>query len=222
MIRFTFLPLLIVLLLSSCTEPPLVRRTREPAASVPYRLELDFSSALPDPFYLFAGPMETYNRYPVNGALKRLLTETLDRQQGAAGSLQAVVAFRLLALIPRFDQYGLLNFPVSRTVMVFEEKAFFLQRAEMDGGGDGGIDLPLEVHRGATLIGELRIRVEGREIHRQTLEIVVREVIYRDDDDRSKYLYSDRFDFGPVLERVLLKSAAEVSRIVALTLGTRS
>lgn len=213
--------LLGLLLTAACAELPLVRRSPDIAGPVPYRLQLRFTSELTDPFTVLAGPMETYNRYPVNAALAELLGRTLERQQDPASPLQAVVEVHIAALVPNYDQFGLLPLPSATRAIAEVVSGPDLQRVTRDGDGDG-TDVPEETRRGAVLHGDIRILVDGKLVGRQALKINDQEVINRHDFYPSMSSYTERFDFRPVLERVLLKTSREVSRVVVETLGRNS
>jgi len=210
----------LLMILPGCAELPLVRQIPEVSRTVPYRLQLQFNSALSEPFYVLAGPMETYDRFPVNAALAELLALTLERQQAPGSVLVAVVEVRISSLTPNYDQFGRRNPGGYGTVAPVRagDAARWVTR---DADGDG-TDVPEETHRGAVLQGEMRILVDGRELRRQSLEISDQEVLNRHDFYPLVPAYRERFDFRPVLERVLLKTAAEVSRVTAETLGQSS
>lgn len=74
----------------------------------PLFMTVEFTTRVPDPYYVLSGPTETYRSYPVNGWLREAFEE-YGRQKAGGGEGQGVIRIRVDDLTTRFRAIGSLG-----------------------------------------------------------------------------------------------------------------
>lgn len=201
-----------------------------PAASVPapVRVETRLTSALPDPYYVLTGPVETYRAYRLERRFGRLLQEYADRKSGP-GSPPLLVTVHLESLTTGYHQIGgrpgdrryRAARPGTREGVLLasaagpESSFAFLGRfGGLDRDG-GDLSIPYEITKRAVLTAAVAVSSAGQSLARETVTQEAVEVVSWEEYDRWAY------DYDRVFEAAFRKILAEADRLVDAAAGRR-
>ena len=205
--RTTIVGWLIGLSLTACgaglREAPLVPATTPPA---PFVLNQQFSSDVPDDYYVFTGPAQSYDRFRVNERLRGALEEYARRKTGPAGTETAIVRVHLVSVKTRYDQLGASLRP---------RRLPGLALADFDSYQED-VSIPIEITKEVDLTASVEVLVGDRSLRKETFTVTSSETIDRDHYDRWAYGYSGVFNEAL---RLALKS---VDRVVTEVLAVRA
>ena len=93
-----------VVALAGCHYPP---KEAVPAIQpLPYHYHLELTSQIPDPYYVLAGPGQSYRRFPFNAWAGQALDRQLKLRSGASQPI-ITVKLNLLSLATGYNEIGL-------------------------------------------------------------------------------------------------------------------
>ncbi len=194
--RSIHLLLTVGVLLGACSLPGVEGPAAPPAiVQLPYRLNLEMTSKIPDPYYVLAGPSESYRRYPFNAWAEKALRQSLAASSGSPSQPQVTVEVQLDQLRTGYFEIG--GGP-TRSAPIYAGLAGrgLLSGDDMD---DDGRAIPSEIHKSIQLTGALEIRKEGQLLTRRDLTVAEEEVVLWTDFDAWSY------DYGNLLKAVIDK-----------------
>jgi len=214
-----FLLLLLVGLSGGClAQPP--AKAPEVIKQVPYRINVDFSSELPDRYYVMSGPAFTYGRFRVNKRFSALLRQRTVKQSNPTSSTAVQLEVHITALHTDFEEIGLgptvrpLNLAMAGMLASANDGGMGVQD-NMDRGDfnlpettykTADMDLLVSLQKGGQVIAKRPIRAHFTEQHdwyNETPDVLL---------DRHRY------DYGSVLEGVYREALKEISRFIEETL----
>jgi hypothetical protein len=192
------------LLLGGCTSPrPEVRL--EPLPPLPFRVALEFSSALPDPYYVLSGPSDTYRRFPFNGWTRSALSSRLAARSGTE-TPEVTVVVQLVSLQTSYREMGSGPGPGAPLYSGIPGRSL-LAGDDFDGGD--GRHIPTEIHKSAQLTAELSLRQGGRTLVRKTLTPEAMATVYWENFDAWSY------DYGDVLKQVITRLVKDIEAVLS-------
>ena len=198
-------------LVAACTMPP--RPQAPPPEPVPYRLELDFASELPDPYYVTAGRFDSYARFPVNAMLQQRLGAQLERRQTAAAKDSVRVQVRVVSLQMTYDEIGRNSQkPVQLAYRPMQADVPLVALPDHDGNGT---DIPEETVKTARLEMVVTIGSGSGEVVRE-LTARYREVV-RFDDSWARWP-QDYATFNRVVSGIVVATVDEVDALLTAVL----
>ncbi|HSH69796.1 MAG TPA: hypothetical protein VK997_07750 [Deferrisomatales bacterium] len=194
-----------------------------PLPRTPYAIELVYTSALADPYYVMAGPAESYARYSITTQFEALLRHQLVQLSDPASDRSATLAVHLSALTTRYRRLGSSPPPTApqgpRYAMLGTDPPAFLAAWQTGRFGDlmdredQDADIPAEIRKGATLFATVELSGDGVPSLRQSVAAEYDDLITRwEFDPRDAYSYTD------VLDQTLRVATAEITAIVQTTL----
>lgn len=196
-------------LVAACTMPPPPQLP--PPEPVPYRLELDFASELPDPYYVTAGRFDSYARHPVNAMLRQRLEAQLQRRQTATARDSVRVVVRVISLQMTYDEIGRNSLePVRLAYRPIQADVPLVALPDHDGNGT---DIPEETVKTARL--EMRVTIGSGEAV-QELTARYREVV-RFDDSWARWP-QDYATFNRVVSGIVVAAVDEVDALLTAVL----
>jgi len=206
--------LLLLGLLGGCFAPtPAI--PPEPIRQVPYQISLNFSSNLPELYYVMSGPGFTYGRFRVNERFSGLLRELASNQSLPGSEAAATLDVHIASLQTEFDEIGQRPAIHPGRVKVaalqpITKVASLELAADME---PGDFNLPETTYKRARLELQLRLRV-GDQIVAERL-IQVKHTERHDWYDESPAMLSlKRYDYGSVFEDLYRKALKEVSQFL--------
>jgi hypothetical protein len=198
--RLTGIFMAVALALAGCASPG-PQSLPEPLPPLPYRITLEFTSAIPDPYYVLSGPSESYLRVPFNSWAKGALLRRLAVRSAGVGAPEVTLRVHLVSLQTSYREVGSGpggGVPLSSGLI----GPLLLVGDDLEGGD--GRHIPTEIHKGARLEAELRLDREGRSLVRKNLTPEVRETVYWEDFNDWSY------DYGDVLRQVIGRLVKDV------------
>jgi len=198
--RFTGIFLALALALAGCASPG-SQSLPEPLPPLPYRITLEFTSDIPDPYYVLSGPSESYLRVPFNSWARDALLRRLAARSAGAPAPEVTLRVHLVSLQTSYREVG--SGPgggASTSTGLFGP--LLLTGGDFDGGD--GRHIPSEIHKGARLEAELRVDQAGRMLAEKTLTPEARETVYWEDFNDWSY------DYGDLLRRVIGRLVKDV------------
>ncbi|MDF1552514.1 MAG: hypothetical protein P1P84_05595 [Deferrisomatales bacterium] len=194
-----------------------------PPPRTPYAIDLVYTSALADPYYVMAGPAESYARYSITAQFAALLQHQLVQLSDPGSARAATLTVHLSALTTRYRRLGSSPPPAApqgtRYAMLGSDPPAILAAWQTGRFGDlmdredQDADIPAEIRKGATLIATVEISGDGVAPLRQTVTAEYDDLITRwEFDPRDAYSYTD------VLDQTLRVATAEITAIVQTTL----
>jgi len=184
--------LLTALLLSGCVGH-YASPIEMPGTSFPYAVDIDLSSQIDDPYYVMSGPSETYRRFSFNGwcrsALQQFRVENFKTGDQPVLSINIV----LIKLKTSYDEFGMM--PYQGGLALF---------SGLD-DDDGGLDVPVEIYKGAALTAEIQLVANGEVILSKRLQPSFNTTVHGEDFDSWSY------DYGPVLRGVIQQLLEDIS-----------
>lgn len=209
-----FLALVVVAGGLACSRPYTLSEL-PPATVVPYQLQLEFSSALDELYYVLSGPAQTYARFPVNARLSALLREQARRQSAPGAVEEAVLRVHIEQLQTEFEEIGQNRLREPVLIAVAGTVTPWLLAGDVDGGGDfplpesttktARMTLSLQLERAGEPLGEKKVAVEHAE----------KRYWYH---EPSLFVDSYRYSYAPVLDGIYRKTLVEVGSFVEQTL----
>lgn len=209
------LPLVIVLSLLACSRQHSLRPLHS-ARVVPYQLELEFSSALKELYYVFSGPAFTYGRFPVNARLSALLRHQAQQQSSPNASRQVLLKVHVVQLKTEFDEIGQNRLAEPVLVAMAGSTVWSLLISDRDREGD--FSLPERTSKTARMALLLRLERSGQLLGEKKLEVEHTESHYWYNDS-PVFIDYHRYNYEPVLDELYRKVLAEVGSFVEQTLG---
>ena len=211
----SLLSLTVALSLLACSRQYSLSNLPSPTA-VPYQLELVFSSALEELYYVFSGPAFTYGRFPVNERLSALLREQTQRQSSPKASRKVVLKVHIEQLKTAFEEIGQ-NRRVEPVLVAMLGGGRSLLAGDNDRQGD--FSLPEATYKTARMTVFLQLEIAGQQLGEEKVEV---------EHTRSHYWYDEstffvdyyRYSYEPVLDEIYRKVLAEVGGFVGQTLVT--
>jgi hypothetical protein len=203
-VKTAILGWLMGVMLSACAmavqEPPVVPAS---VSASTYVLELRFSSDVPNDYYVFSGPAESYDRFRVNDRLRAALEEYGRRKSGSAGTQTAEVRVHLISVKTRYHQLGASLRPgrLPRVAL-----ADFRMRQE-------DLSIPREITKEVDLTASVEVVEGGRTLRKETFTVTTSETIERDYYDRWAY------DYSGVIRGALRRAIEAVDRVVTEALA---
>jgi hypothetical protein len=172
----------------------------EPLSPLPYRITLEFTSDISDPYYVLSGPSESYLRVPFNAWARDALLRRLAARSAGAGAPDVTLRVHLVSLQTSYREVGSGpggGAPTSTGLF----GPLLLAGGDFDGGD--GRHIPSEIHKGARLEAELRVDQGGRTLVNKTLIPEARETVYWEDFNEWSY------DYGDLLRQVITRLVKE-------------
>ncbi|AMV73893.1 hypothetical protein JCM30471_23130 [Desulfuromonas carbonis] len=172
---------------------------------LPYRFILAWSSQVADPYYVLAGPSESYRRFPFNAWAESALEEQLALRSSREGAPLVKVAVKLREVTTDYRQVG--EAPVMNGILL----AGFgggLASVAGDFDQDGGRSIPEEIYKSARLDGELELYLGDRLLTRQHVASAVEQLVRWEDFDAWSY------DYGSVLQALIADLRTQVDQIL--------
>ncbi|GAB4259211.1 MAG: hypothetical protein Kow0092_07330 [Deferrisomatales bacterium] len=162
---------------------------------VPYLLQVELLSDLPDPYPVVSGPVETYERFRMTEAFREALGR-YARAKSRPGSAQtATVKVRLAALTTTYREVGVAYRPriglgPRRLVpegqvgaLVSPARPASWRTAEAEWGDGGDLSIPEEIHKSAHLTGAVTVDAGGSMRVERPLDVQVTRVERWEDYD---------------------------------------
>ncbi len=213
------LSLTIALSLLACSRP--YSLSNLPATTVvPYQLQLEFSSALDDLYYVLSGPIETYSRFPVNARLSGLLREQTLQQSSLGASSQVILKVHIEQLNTEFDEIGQIR-PEEPVLVAMAGSVFFGRGGSFLAGDKdrrGDFSLPEATYKTARMAVSLRLERAGEALGDKRVVVEHTESHYWYDEG-SMFVEKYRYSYESVLNEIYRKVLAEVGTFVEQTLG---
>lgn len=168
------------------------------------RLELRFSSEVPDAYYVMSGPAQSYRRHRVNDDLRKALEAYAAR---ASGSGEAVgIHVNLKAVKTSFKQEGAL--PPKKTPKFAENASAGPIILAATGASNSNIEIPQLVRKGVVLVLEADVYRSGREPKRLSWESSATDEITRETFDLFAYNYQN------VIETAIRNAVTDLDRLL--------
>lgn len=194
----------------------------------PMPVEARLTSALPDPYYVLTGPVETYRGYRLERRFGRLL-EAYARRKSGAGSPPLILTVHLEALTTGYHQIGGRQrdrrfraevSPTGPRLLLASAGGPEGCVSRLGGFGglerdDGGPSIPYEITKRAALTAAVAVADGGHTLARETVTREAVEVVSWEDHDRWAY------DYGGVLEAAFRMVLAQADRLVDDAAATR-
>ncbi len=210
----SLLSLTLALSLSACSKPYSLSNLPKTTA-VPYQLQLEFSSALDDLYYVFSGPALTYSRFPVNTRLSALFREQTQQQSSPSAPSRAVLKIHIEQLKTEFDEIGQ-NRPAEPVLVATLGDGRAFLAGDFNQGGD--FPLPRITRKTARMTLLLQLERAGQTLEEKRVEIEHTESHNWYEEDGSFVDYY-RYSYKPVLDGIYRKALVEVGTFVEQTLG---
>lgn len=177
---------------------------------LPYHLVLDWSSQLANPYYVLAGPSDSYGRFPFNDWARQALQQRLQLRSGPASAPRVTVVVQLQKLTTGYDEVGAAP-EFGRIQYAGLGRLPSILGDDFDDGG--GPPMPEDIYKSAHLTGELRLERAGKVVLTKPLSVEVREHINWQDFDAWSY------DYGSVLKQVAATLVGDVDQDLVKALG---
>jgi len=192
-----------LVLVSGCV--PMGGGPVDPVQPLPYRFVLVWSSQVADPYYVLAGPSESYRRFPFNAWAESALEEQLALRSSRAAAPSVRVVVQLRKVTTGYRQVG--EAPIM-TGILFSGFGGGLSRAAGDFDQDGGLSIPEEIYKSARLDGELELYLGEQLLTRQHVSSAVEQVVHWEDFDAWSY------DYGSVLKALIADFRTKVDQVL--------
>jgi hypothetical protein len=193
--------LVAVVALAGCRYPP--KDATPPIQPLPYHYHLELTSQIPDPYYVLAGPGQSYRRFPFNAWAGQALERQLKLRSGASQPT-ITVKLNLLSLATGYNEIGLgPSLPTLRYAGVGGGPWFSDRDFEDDGPA-----IPSEIHKSVTLKASLTLARGERILSRENLEVQSKEVILRENFDAWSY------DYGDLLKQAIRQLVEKVDDVL--------
>jgi len=184
------------------------------------------TSSLPEPYYVLSGPAETYRAHRVVERFAGIFAYYVARKSGP-GKPGIEVVVNLDALVTGYREVGgmMPAGGVRRAGRAEAEGVQVAAAGRLAGWGPlgrfgdfardrGGLSIPYEITKRATLTATVEVSSAGRRFARETVKAEAEEVIRWEDYDPWAY------DYATVLYAALGKALGEVDRVVDAALAT--
>lgn len=168
-----------------------------------YRIELTFSSSVPDGYYVLSGPAASYARYPLNHDLRKALEGYRARSEGPPGAVPVRLGVHLESVSTDYHELGADLGRGGLRLAAFPG----VRRANGDSDWDGP-SIPEEITKSVVLMMEVEVAGPARAPRKVSLHASASEVVRRDQWDRWAY------DYRGVLSKAVRNAVVEVDRVV--------
>ena len=207
--RMLALAMGLVFLLAGCAPKGYQAPDMGEIRPIPYRIEVDFSSKIPDDYYMFSGPIETYDRYRVNDRFRANLVGYAQRKGDPAQSRALVLHVTLADFRAIYDSIGagLPPGPALRLAANTARGGIFRLGSDFDSGGEPG-HLPLEIIKTVRLTVQVQIAVPSRQARVVTIGV--------EKSTRIEHQYYDSwtYDYSRIIGEALTEALARIDGLV--------
>lgn len=171
---------------------------------------LEFSSTLPDNYFVLSGPIESYRSFPFNSRLHQRLVEKLGSLGIPEAGTPTRLRVHLAELTTDYDRLGSSPFPPQSPLKLASLSTQSLAAFDFDEDAQGDPTTPLQITQSARLTLEVDIQSAAGPSVKERVVAEAQRVTLREHLDYWSY------DYGPLLQEVIAKAANSVAKLLPI------